>query len=139
MPRKWQLPAVMERPARAGQAMRAGWVRDVTEACQATACHFYGWLPKFCAQADPEIPASIASLKSFGVAVLFLVFPSVCNSSFSMLNCRTLTDDQPHLVLDLDVICWQGRHRQFSVIAGLFIAMYPLGVPIFVLGSQWRG
>ena len=49
---------------------------------------------------------------------------------FTVLNCKPFADGTYRLVADLDVVCFEGAHTPYVVVAVIFICLYPVGVPL---------
>lgn len=67
------------------------------------------------------------------ITALFLVYPNVCKSVFSMVSCRKLGrdgDPSSYLMADLALQCWDVAHT--AVVVALFVPMfvvYVVGIP----------
>ena len=68
------------------------------------------------------------------VLVILLLFPGLSTKLFSMFNCKTFDGigDKSFLVQDYAVECDQGEHVEFTSIAGLFLALYIVGIPLLM-------
>ncbi len=89
-------------------------------------------------EAMPEGSVLVTVLFQSIVVFTFLVFAGTCNAIFSVFQCTKMADNRFHLVGDLDVICWQGGHIPYVGFAICMCAVYPAGVPIFLLTALRR-
>jgi hypothetical protein len=71
-------------------------------------------------------------IKTSCVALLYLVWPSLCSQTFSMFACRSICDDATtFLRADLDVPCGEGTHLQYALGLGLpMLFLYVIGLPL---------
>ena len=74
-------------------------------------------------------------IKTSCVAVLYLVWPSLCSQTFSLFACRSVCDDTTtFLRADLDVSCWEGVHAHYALGLGLpMLFFYVIGLPVAAL------
>ena len=74
-------------------------------------------------------------MKTSCVALLYLVWPSLCSQTFSLFACRSICDDATtFLRADLDVPCGIGRHLQYALGLGLpMLFLYVIGLPLAAL------
>ena len=64
------------------------------------------------------------------VLLLFVLYPGVVTSVFSMLSCLTV-DGTQYLAVDLQEECFGGRHMQYMTMLGLpQLIVYVVGLPI---------
>ena len=76
-------------------------------------------------------------IKTSCVALLYLVWPSLCSQTFSLFACRSVCGDTiTFLRADLDVSCWEGIHAHYAVGVGFpMLFLYVIGLPVAAL---WR-
>jgi hypothetical protein len=70
------------------------------------------------------------------VALLYLVWPSLCSATFSLFACRSFCGEtaRTRLRADLGEVCYQGRHAAFAFGAGLpMLLLYVGGLPVGAL------
>ena len=72
-------------------------------------------------------------LKSSLFVVCFLVYPGVCNRSFSLFNCRRFTESMSVLTSDYSVVCQDSQHRAFQFVGLIVIVFFAIGVPVGTL------
>ena len=74
-------------------------------------------------------------MKTSCVALLYLVWPSLCSQTFSLFACRSICDDATtFLRADLDVPCGTGTHLQYALGLGLpMLFLYVIGLPLAAL------
>ena len=74
-------------------------------------------------------------IKTSCVALLYLVWPSLCSQTFSLFACRSVCDDTTtFLRADLDVSCWTGTHGHYAVGLGVpMLFIYVIGLPMAAL------
>ena len=65
------------------------------------------------------------------VALLYLLWPSLCSRTFSLFACRSVCDDgSTYLRADLEEECGVGRHLYFALFVGLpMLLAYVVGLP----------
>merc|ERR1740117_1942470 len=76
--------------------------------------------------------------KANAFVVVFLCYPGVCNQAFGMFNCRRVGADLSVLVKDYSIHCSTDRHKTFMVIAGMYIAVVALGIPLRMARLMYR-
>ena len=66
------------------------------------------------------------------VSLLYLVWPSLCATTFSIFSCRNVCNDvNTYLRADLNEMCWSGRHQMFVYALGLpMLFVYIIGFPL---------
>jgi len=71
-------------------------------------------------------------IKTSCVALLYLLWPSLCSQTFQLFACRSVCDDNlSYLRADLDEVCWEGRHLNYSLAVGLpMLFGYVIGLPL---------
>ena len=71
-------------------------------------------------------------IKMSCVALLYVLWPSLCTVTFSMFACRSVCDDEvDFLRADLDEPCWLGRHQMYAYGLGLpMLLLYVVGMPL---------
>ena len=74
-------------------------------------------------------------IKTSCVALLYLVWPSLCSQTFSLFACRSICDDTTtFLRADLDISCWEGVHAHYAFGLGLpMLVFYVIGLPVAAL------
>ena len=58
--------------------------------------------------------------------------PGVCNQAFGIFSCRTVGVDLSVLVKDYSLHCTTEKHQVFQVIAGAYVVLVALGIPVFM-------
>ena len=76
-----------------------------------------------------------SKIKTSCVALLYLLWPSLCSQTFSLFACRSICDDTTtFLRADLDVLCWEGRHAHYAWGVGFpMLLLYDIGLPVAAL------
>ena len=71
-------------------------------------------------------------IKASCIALLYLLWPSLCSQTFSLFACRSVCgDDTSFLRADLDEVCWKGRHLHYVIALGLpMLFGYIIGLPV---------
>jgi hypothetical protein len=71
-------------------------------------------------------------IKTSCVALLYLLWPSLCSQTFQLFACRSVCgDNMSYLRADLDEVCWQDRHLHYSLALGLpMLFGYVIGLPL---------
>ena len=79
-----------------------------------------------------QVSALQIKIKASCVALLYLLWPSLCSQTFSLFACRAVCDDDvTYLRADLDEVCWKHRHLYYSLGLGLpMLLFYVIGLPI---------
>lgn len=76
------------------------------------------------------------------VAVLYLLYPTLCGSSFGLFACRTVCNDgKLYLRADLEEECFVsgGRHEFFAFMLGLpMLLLYVFGLPLVAYFFVYR-
>lgn len=71
--------------------------------------------------------------------IIYLMYPTICNLSFSLFNCAKLDDGNSYLKRDMSVQCWTGNHSKMAVpIALTFILFWVFGFPVFIFYQLYR-
>lgn len=68
---------------------------------------------------------------------LFLVYPSVSSFVLRLYVCKTI-DSVSYLVADFSVTCYDSTYNFHAKYASFMIALYPVGVPLFIFFMLWR-
>ena len=61
----------------------------------------------------------------------FLVYSSASSLVFQMFDCEHLEDSNYYLRADYQIQCDSSKHRALQMYAGIMIALYPLGIPVW--------
>jgi hypothetical protein len=71
-------------------------------------------------------------MKTSCVALLYLIWPSLCAQAFSLFACRSVCQDNiSFLRADLDEVCWSGKHLHYALGVGLpMLFIYVIGLPL---------
>ena len=71
-------------------------------------------------------------IKTSCVALLYLLWPSLCSQTFQLFACRSVCDDNvSYLRADLDEVCWKDRHLHYSLALGMpMLFGYVIGLPL---------
>jgi len=82
-----------------------------------------------------NIEALDIKTKTSCVALLYLVWPSLCSQTFSLFACRSICDDTTtFLRADLDISCWEGVHAHYAWGLGVpMLFLYVIGLPLAAL------
>lgn len=65
--------------------------------------------------------------------VIYLLYPTITNLSFSLFNCVKLEDSQIYLKRDFLVKCWSPKHTQASIyIGGTMLSFWVIGFPLYI-------
>jgi hypothetical protein len=72
------------------------------------------------------------------LGVLFL-YPGLATSIFSVFRCKYIDGiDGRVLVADFSIRCDEPTHNLYLVVAGAFLGLYILGIPLFMFLMLWR-
>ena len=71
-------------------------------------------------------------IKTSCVALLYLIWPSLCSQTFSLFACRSICgENTSYLRADLDEVCWEGRHLHYALGLGFpMLVFYVMGLPV---------
>jgi hypothetical protein len=74
------------------------------------------------------------------IALLFLIYPTLCAACFNIFACRTVCgEDVPRLLADMDEKCWEGRHLAMVLVFALpMLFAYVFGFPLAALLAVHR-
>jgi hypothetical protein len=81
-------------------------------------------------QSGAEVAAGYLKTNTF--VVIFFMYPSLCNTAFSMINCRDLGPGVSVLIKDYRIDCSTDRHETYRFVAGAYIVVVAFGVPLFI-------
>ena len=81
-----------------------------------------------------EVDMLQQKMKASVVALLHLLWPSICSQTFAIFACREVCG-KSMLRADLDEPCWGGgRHSDFATFLGIpMLILYVIGLPLFAL------
>ena len=66
-------------------------------------------------------------------AIIFLMYPTMCEKAFAMFSCKTIGGIE-YLQVDLEEPCYESRHLSMILLLGLpQLFLYVLGLPLLVL------
>ena len=72
------------------------------------------------------------------ILVMLLLFPGLSTKIFQMMKCISIDGiDGALLVEDYSVVCHQGEHVGYSVLAGVFLCVYVIGIPLVMFLLLW--
>jgi hypothetical protein len=92
--------------------------------------YFYYLYKKMKYEIDVDLSQN---LKVTIFVIIYLMYPTISNVSFSLLNCQTLDDGKSYLKRDYSIECWAGSHKGVGVtIALVFIIFWVIGFPLFI-------
>lgn len=67
---------------------------------------------------------------------LFLIYPSVSSMCLRLFVCRNINGTD-YLLADFTLECYDSQWRQYAYIDIFFIALYPVGIPVFFFLLLW--
>ena len=72
------------------------------------------------------------------ILVVLLLFPGLSTKVFQMMKCVSIDGvDGELLVEDYSVTCNQGEHVGYTVLAGVFLGVYVVGIPLTMFVLMW--
>jgi len=81
---------------------------------------------------------NVTSSKITTFAIL-LLFPGLSTKIFQMMKCVTIQGIEGQLLVeDYSVVCNQGEHVGYTVLAGVFLGVYVVGIPLAIFLMLWR-
>ena len=71
-------------------------------------------------------------IKSSCIALLYLLWPSLSSTTFSLFACRSVCDEANlFLRADLSETCWKDRHLDYALAVGFpMLLLYVIGLPV---------
>ncbi|TNV74882.1 hypothetical protein FGO68_gene8180 [Halteria grandinella] len=70
--------------------------------------------------------------------IIYLLYPTITNLSFSLFNCVQLEDGQVYLKRDFTVKCWEGSHTFMASYVGIpILVIWVVGFPSFIFWRLW--
>eukprot|EP01043_Picozoa_sp_COSAG02_P047982 COSAG02_NODE_4659_length_5123_cov_6.685709_1_plen_1319_part_10 len=72
-----------------------------------------------------------AKANSIIMLIVFLLYPSVSTTIFSVFACRNLDFDQSTHVYDADIDCNSAQYLALKMVAFIALILVPIGVPVF--------
>lgn len=63
---------------------------------------------------------------------VFLLYPFVSKTVLGVFNCIEV-DGTSYLLADLSLLCFDDNWNSYAVVCGIFVAMYPVGIPVSYL------
>eukprot|EP01043_Picozoa_sp_COSAG02_P048809 COSAG02_NODE_4836_length_4923_cov_5.490257_2_plen_446_part_00 len=63
--------------------------------------------------------------------IIFLVYPTLSSTIFTMFACRDLDMDQSYHVYDTGIDCNSSTYKAFRAVAVLLLLAMPVGIPVF--------
>ena len=68
------------------------------------------------------------------VLLWYLAFPSIVQKLTMLIMCTGKINNKQYLVVDPEIVCWEGVHLQIASVFGLFgLIMYVIGLPLLGL------
>ena len=93
------------------------------------ACQLFWRTVQRCQLNDPEEIKQ--KLHTSTVAVLYLIWPSLCSQTFGAFACKTVCDGGSFLRVAIDEPCWKYRHWMHVGFIGIPMMMiYIFGLPL---------
>ena len=96
----------------------------------------YGLLqgvPFFAKRADKKMRTPKDKFIVTVTAIIFLMYPTMCEKAFAMFSCKTIGGIE-YLQVDLEEPCYESRHLSMILLLGLpQLFLYVLGLPLLVL------
>jgi len=88
---------------------------------------------------EPSAKASNRAAAAYqSLVIIFLLYPLLSRTAFSIFNCQTLGPEERWHRDDFSVDCNSSKHTFVAVLAIVGIAVYPVGVPVVFLYLLWR-
>lgn len=69
----------------------------------------------------------------------FLIYSPVSSTIFQTFACDNLDTGDSYLRADHSLECYDVRHRAYMALAGVMVAVYPVGIPLFYVFLLYRG
>ena len=70
--------------------------------------------------------------------VILLLFPGLSTKVFQMMKCVSINGVEGELLVkDYSVTCNQGEHVGYTVLAGAFLGLYVVGIPLTMFLLMW--
>merc|ERR1711865_740953 len=73
------------------------------------------------------------------IAMILFMYPGLATRCFQMFKCSKF-DGVDYLVLETDpsMVCFQEEHMLYLILAGVFIGLYIVGIPLMMFVVLWR-
>ena len=71
-------------------------------------------------------------IEKLSITLILLLYPGLCNKCFLIFQCVEISGVE-YLSSDYEQICWQGEHLNYFIAACCGVAVYIIGVPLFIL------
>eukprot|EP00455_Lapot_gusevi_P034469 TRINITY_DN379_c0_g1_i2.p1 TRINITY_DN379_c0_g1~~TRINITY_DN379_c0_g1_i2.p1 ORF type:complete len:631 (+),score=258.67 TRINITY_DN379_c0_g1_i2:174-1895(+) len=68
--------------------------------------------------------------------LMFLIYPTVSASVLGVFVCKN-AGGTSYLLADMSEACFTSAWNQYAIFAGVFILVYPLGIPLFFFKKMW--
>ena len=75
---------------------------------------------------------SVERISGVIVFILFTLYVSLVASIASQYNCTALIEGRSYLVADFTVVCYEGMHVAFLILASVGAIVFAIGIPIAV-------
>jgi hypothetical protein len=79
----------------------------------------------------------VSSYSSLLFAIVYLLYPSTSKAVFVMFRCRLVAPALSLLDDDYSIQCWTGAHLCFCFIGAFCLALYPVGIPLYLGRTMW--
>ena len=90
-------------------------------------------VPFFAKRADEKVRTPKDKFIVTVTAIIFLMYPTMCEKAFAMFSCKTIGGID-YLQVDLEEPCYESRHLSMILLLGLpQLFLYVLGLPLLVL------
>jgi hypothetical protein len=72
------------------------------------------------------------------ILVILLLFPGLSTKVFQMMKCISIDGVEGQLLVeDYSVVCNQGEHLGYMILAGIFLGVYVIGIPLVMFLLMW--
>ena len=72
------------------------------------------------------------------ILVVLLLFPGLSTKVFQMMKCLSIDGVEGQLLVeDYSVTCNQGEHVGYTALAGVFLGVYVVGIPLVMFLLLW--
>jgi hypothetical protein len=72
------------------------------------------------------------------ILVILLLFPGLSTKIFQMMKCVSIEGIEGELLVeDYNIVCHRGEHVGYTVLAGVFLCVYVIGIPLVMFVLLW--
>ena len=75
----------------------------------------------------------------FTVLLILFLYPGLATKIFSVFRCKSIVGIEGQLLAaDVSVVCHDTKHVTYLIMAGAFLGLYIIGIPVVMFLMLWR-